>query len=875
MSMQKQSSFNNWCQADDVNEEDEYDRSPELSENISNYKRSRMENKKSSRGGFEDSFSKEYNLQDQEAHQEAEDDDGESQTPSHSHLESDSRSSDIRRKAKELKNVYKESAEEDEEEAEEGEEEEEEEEQPIKNRREEKKGKEKNSFVSKMREKLRKIFNFYASFGNRCNPKSLKASQFIKMMIDADITDSHLTHTKLDILFLQASKRSKTVDFEEFLELLYLISLKKFRKESDPNEAFKLLLVNSIDPLFETIYNETDMGVEDKIFNASLSVSTLLVLKMIQKPLQTIYKHFFQWEINRPLQEKQSIGKVESQLFHFLREFEICPQLIAKSSAHSLMNEIINTPTEDLCKNSQYSNLDRILGKDIGEFFTFFRFVVYFCRLGIYIFSDINNVPSTQKQINYTVDEKIYLLLERMDISNGISKIMHLLHKEKGTPQTSQHNLSLTKNSLMQIHKETLAYPNFFDGGDENKRNGHIKNILKASKYVDSSYRLNKLGGKEGLSPSNKREKELEDEEFMYIKISKNNNKRSARNSTSPTQARRSTKFIPGNLKANKENIKDLENKESTEEKDDQGPNFILSESYDLFETYLDELHRVFEAYSSFGEPGNFTTMKSSRFMKLMKDIKILDSNLLEYQDIEMIFCSVMNGMNPLNTKSQKTAKSLLMKTKQEEAEAGRKGQGLKQKHLQGANFSKFLECLEAVAILSEKEYEKKDRLFQLIQGRLIPLLQTKHKSPSKVPRTGSISKKIESTDNFTTKLMALLKDRQMIEMLGAVHKALLPLYQLYCDDFKLISSKKYHQFMKDFGIFPHLISHAKLTQLFHELYNLFKSKPESSDHIGNNKDQVIDQHLFIEGLTLVSLEVDYEKFKLTNCQKVSDYNCS
>lgn len=66
---------------------------------------------------------------------------------------------------------------------------------------------------------------------------------------------------------------------------------------------------------------------------------------------------------------------------------------------------------------------------------------------------------------------------------------------------------------------------------------------------------------------------------------------------------------------------------------------------------------------------------------------------------------------------------------------------------------------------------------------------------------------------------------------------------------------------MKDFGVFPQVISQAKLLLLFHELFSLFKNK---TDH-PESKEPAIDQHLFVEGLTLVALEIDYEKFKLTN----------
>ena len=71
---------------------------------------------------------------------------------------------------------------------------------------------------------------------------------------------------------------------------------------------------------------------------------------------------------------------------------------------------------------------------------------------------------------------------------------------------------------------------------------------------------------------------------------------------------------------------------------------------------------------------------------------------------------------------------------------------------------------------------------------------------------------------------------------------------------------------MKDFSVFPQLVSQPKLLQLFHELYALFKTK---SEHGADLKEEAIDQHLFVEGLTLLALEIDYSQFKLTNAQKL------
>ena len=107
--------------------------------------------------------------------------------------------------------------------------------------------------------------------------------------------------------------------------MLYIVAAKKYKKEPNPDRAFRKLLVEYLQPLFSRILQETDMGLEEKILNSPLSVSTLLVLKMISKNLLIVYRNYFEWEINRPLQEKPSSAKSETELFSFLKDFEICP----------------------------------------------------------------------------------------------------------------------------------------------------------------------------------------------------------------------------------------------------------------------------------------------------------------------------------------------------------------------------------------------------------------------------------------------------------------------------------------------------------------------------------------------------------------------
>lgn len=703
----------------------------------------------------------------------------------------------------------------------------------------------KDEFVKKMREMLRKVFQFYASFGNRCNSRYLKPSQFIKMMLDADVADARLSQTKLDILFLQACKRSRTLEFEDFLELLCLVASKKFGKETVGDKALSRLLTQYIDPLFKRIMNETDAGIEEKILNVPLSVSTLLLLRMINKPLQIIYKHYFSWEVNRPLQEKPSMAKVEGELFQFLKEFEVCPQLVAKASAHSIYTQVLNTPAAELCKNSQYPDLEKILGRDLGEMFTYFRFVVYLTRLGIFVFSDLNNVPSTHKEVSFTDEEKVYLLFERLDISGGLAKVAQTSQIDKitGNPQ---HRLSLSKDALLHIHKETAAYPHFFEEPKDQKQESQMSKIL-------GSNRDQRRGSKSAL-----------DEEFMYIKMAKQSSKSklSPRAKTGSMSVNKKPRRTLLQSKANKENMADISNKET---RDESGPNLLLPESYDICEAYLDELHRVFEGYCSFGEPGNFTLLKAARFQKLIKDAGLLEKETvgLKTQDADVIFVSVLHGLNPFSTQSRKRAIDLLLKVKAESDSRHSspiKGKGAPK----GLDFTMFLQCLEAIAILAEQHLPKEDRFRALVTQRILPLRRGNHSSGSHQRSNSSISQKLGEQESFSTKLMSILRDKTLVEILGTVHKALLPIYQLYCDDGRLITAKKYVQFMKDFGVFPQVVSQARLLALFHGLYGLYRGKVETEP-----KEPSIDQHLFVEGLALAALEIEYDKFKLTNCQKL------
>lgn len=89
------------------------------------------------------------------------------------------------------------------------------------------------------------------------------------------------------------------------------------------------------------IYNETEMGLEDRILNTKISLSTILVLKMTIKPFKAVYSFYFKNEVSKMINDKPSKTKLEKELFKFLRDFEICPQLITKGLAYNFLTEVL------------------------------------------------------------------------------------------------------------------------------------------------------------------------------------------------------------------------------------------------------------------------------------------------------------------------------------------------------------------------------------------------------------------------------------------------------------------------------------------------------------------------------------------------------
>ncbi|CAI2376916.1 unnamed protein product [Moneuplotes crassus] len=161
-----------------------------------------------------------------------------------------------------------------------------------------------------------------------------------------------------------------------------------------------------------------------------------------------------------------------------------------------------------------------------------------------------------------------------------------------------------------------------------------------------------------------------------------------------------------------------------------------------------------------------------------------------------------------------------------------------------------FIIALQQISCQLYPSLDKDQALLKLVQDKIQPLEQKLNLTKT-------------SDEGDIEKLMEVLKDKEVLELLGIVHKTLYPYYDHYSDDNGLMKFKNFLNFSKDFGIFPDYLSKSKLYRFFNTLAGFYKENSKKKVHspaatMENEENYCIDEHLFVELLALCSLEVYY-----------------
>jgi hypothetical protein len=378
-----------------------------------------------------------------------------------------------------------------------------------------------------IKHRLKNIYQYYCQFGERMNTTLLKSHKFQKFVLDADIIDDKLTKTRVELIFTTENKtKNKTgMDFDNFLSSLiklaeykYIINCNDKNKYSNTSQsALQSLLKNYIFPLYDKLVNLgviTDKEKEDdlNLINTSTTIGNRTsivninidglilsnnrieeVLKGVAPVIYDIYKVYFPWEIS--LTQNESFLKENSlkTYFVFLKDFDLCPSLISKSSSFIIYNQEIEN--KDYENNELYSNiLKKIeinpLGKSnnksaFGKHFTFVKLLKCLCRIGDHGFEKIDLNPKNMN--NLSTIQKICLLFERMELSEGFLTI-----------QTKTNKTNSKKTSFIIpkdiLDKVKLGMKDKNDEDDYNViNNTPMNNDEENAELFEKSHRQSKL----------------------------------------------------------------------------------------------------------------------------------------------------------------------------------------------------------------------------------------------------------------------------------------------------------------------------------------------------------------------------------------------
>lgn len=664
------------------------------------------------------------------------------------------------------------------------------------------------NFIKNLKVCLKKIFNFYSSFANRLANNLMKGSQFLKVATDSNIIDRDFDAKTVELLFISVNRNQKGITYEKFIRLLHTVAQNKYGFE-DPNANFKHLLENNIMPLYNTIYNETDLGTEDKILRSKINFATLMLVHLRRDIFYAIYVHYFPEEknsVNRVINEKALGEKSKQSLLLFLREFELLPGLLNIGIVNNFYNELMAMDFFD-SKISSVMDLKKILGPQIGSQFTSLMFIFFLIKISIFIFSDPNNVPKKFRDIHFTSDEKFYMLLERLEISQGFYNLAYGKFSK-----SANSRLTLVSKELADLHKETSAFPNFEDYIDESdSAPWMILNFdfdLKPNK--PRSYFVNKL-------------------------------------STTQTKIMNETQAPQGGNKSMTTTTRPSDSLKLE-------PDFQLA-----IEKFIEDLKKIFFHYATTKEGrSNDNQMNSFRFIKFLKDTKIVrneislekfsmksenDSQTIMMKDADIIFRSLTHS----NARS-----SHLLRDKSNEK-------------VKTSNVISFLGFLKAIELISMKifptlTYKKAfENLYfnKILKHLSAPSKDAQDQDESVNERRPPANEKIGLSNKYLKILCDILKDEKLIDLLQYVHKALIPVYSCYCLNNMLINFEGFFELMKDFEIFPEIVPKVKLESIFESLCYVYLQNPDNPNKSKTVAD-VVDQHLFVESFILMAQDLKF-----------------
>jgi hypothetical protein len=116
--------------------------------------------------------------------------------------------------------------------------------------------------------KLKRIFEYYTSYGDKLNFVYLNSHKFQKFAIESKIIDESFTKTRLELIFTIETKpvNKKQLKFEMFLDSLIKIAEYKYVQKNSketPQSALNKLLKLHILPLHDKLFGKEEIEVSE------------------------------------------------------------------------------------------------------------------------------------------------------------------------------------------------------------------------------------------------------------------------------------------------------------------------------------------------------------------------------------------------------------------------------------------------------------------------------------------------------------------------------------------------------------------------------------------------------------------------------------
>jgi hypothetical protein len=334
-----------------------------------------------------------------------------------------------------------------------------------------------------------------------------------------------------------------------------------------------------------------------------------------------------------------------------------------------------------------------------------------------------------------------------------------------------------------------------------------------------------------------------------------------------------------------------------------------------VFDQHAEALHKLFVTYASMGEPTNTSRLKGIKFMKMLRDARVLqqansmntpaqregrfergtagqsglgayeykeakmiegeDERLLSPIDCDFIFLRLTGPKfrRDVNERSLSYEKSVKSPKMLQSSYLSKNSSGNDSMTDSKMEFETFLKALELIAQKLYPEYDPCTSVSHLIERHLLEISVPEAKEERSI---GVHHIKI---------LVDLLKNPDIVFILTRVHNNMKTIFNFYADSKGKMNIHQYTRFCKDFKIFPDILAKSKLFRLFYSFSSLFmaaNSGPEAQPSAGSQlpverqkkaqeqtEAEVIDEHLFIESVALISFEIPNDDRGFSDLEKV------